>query len=150
MSAWIIITPQHLTDYLVAAQVSALRTAALGAGQTDRFTAVMQDRCSYLRNRLSKRVRISATPLSVPPELKSQACWLIIEALQVSLPALKLDDDQVRVVQRAYKDLDIAGTDELPVSTPDDPATPAVQSGGAAQVASSSRRQATRASLDRI
>lgn len=143
MSAWINITAADLNDYLVAAAVTALRTAALGVGQADPFTAIMHDRTNYIRSRISKRITISATEYSVPPELKTAACLLIIEAMQ---PRLKqaLTEDQKTMIQRAYKDLDIAGTEDLPVSTPDDPIEPVVQqTGGQISIVSKRTRTAT-------
>ncbi|MFH0878556.1 MAG: hypothetical protein V2A34_02475 [Lentisphaerota bacterium] len=148
MAAWVVITAGHLQDYLVGAQMSALRRAALGSGQTDPFERVMQDRCNYVRTRISSKAMISATPYAVPPELKTCAAMLIIESMQGRIPALKLSEDQKNMITRAYKDLDIAGTKDLPVSDPDDPATAAVQTGGGIEVASVGTRRATRSTLD--
>ena len=135
MAAWLNITDADLNDYLVAAQMNALRTAALGRGQANPFTSIMQDRCNYVRNRISKRISISQTAYAVPPELKTCTCMLIIEAMAGRLAvAVTLTEDQVRMVKRAYDDLDIAGTDEFPISTPDDPIAPAVQTGGGISV----------------
>lgn len=130
MSAWIVITRDHLKDYLVDAQLAALSDAALGAGQADPFDRIMQDRASYVRNRVSNKLLLSATALSVPPELKTATCMLIIEAMQGRLAiAMPLTEDQRTSIRRAYSDLDIAGTDKLPVSAPDDPIPAPVQSG---------------------
>lgn len=129
MSAWIVIAATDLDDYLVGAQMTALRSSALAAGQADPFTAVMHDRANYVRNRLAGRVRISETDYAVPPELKGQTCLLIVEAMQGRLPVLKLTEDQRRQVERAYRDLDIAGTVDLPISEPDDPIEADVQQG---------------------
>lgn len=147
MSAWIVITAAHLDDYLVAAQVDALQSAALASGQSDPFTNVMHDRANYVRNRISQRITVSETSYAVPPELKSQTCWLIIEAMQNRL-GLALEEDQRNMVRRAYSDLDIAGTEKLPISTPDDATTPTVQSGGGVAIVSKRSRSATGAKLD--
>ena len=48
--------------------------------------------------------------------------------------AVKLTDDQVRMIRQAYTDLDMAGTEKFPISTPDDPVAPTVQSGGGISV----------------
>lgn len=140
MAAWINIVVTDLNDYLVGAQVSALRTAALASGQSDPFENVMHDRTNYVRARISKRISISATAYSVPPELKTCACLLIIEAMQGRLN-LKLTDDQRSAIARAYKDLDIAATIDLPVSTPDDPVDPVVQAGGSNAVVVAKRER---------
>jgi hypothetical protein len=116
-----------LNDYLVAAQMTALRTAALGSGQSDPFTNAMHDRCNYVRNRIAGRVQLSATAYAVPPELKTQTCYLVIEAMQTRLPVLRLTEDQRTAVRRAYDDLAIAGTDDFPISTATDAQDPDVQ-----------------------
>lgn len=143
-AAWNVIVVGDLSDYLVADQLTALREAALGEGQDDPFTRLMHDRCNYVRNRISQRIQISQTPYAVPPELKTCACMLIIEVMSVRLSvAIELTEDQKTLVKRAYDDLDIAGTDKFPISTPDDPVQPAVQSGGGVRVVNKTTRHAT-------
>ena len=148
MSAWVVITADHLNDYLVAAQMNALRTSALASGQADPFASVMQDRCNYIRNRISRRIQISATAYAVPPELKTQACLLIIESMQARLPVLKLSDDQKNLIKQAYSDLDMAATDDFPISVPDDPINPVVQSGNAVEIVVKPTRRMTRAKME--
>ena len=148
MSTWVTLSATDLDDVLVAAQSAALRSSALAVGQADPFAVVMQDRCNYIRNRLAGRVQISATPYAVPPELRSQALFLILESLQARLaPALKLKDDQVSLIKRAYADLDLAGTEDLPITTPDDPSSAsAQQQSGNISVVSKPARSDSRAS----
>jgi len=147
-TAWIVIVVDDLNDYLVSVQASALRTAALASGQADPFANIMHDRCNYVRNRISKLISISLTPYAVPPELKTTACWLIIESMQTRIPQLKLSDDQKSLIARAYKDLDIAATKDLPISMPTDPETPAVQSGNGLTQVSKPTRKTSRTKLD--
>ena len=147
MSAWIVITAAHLDDYLLAQQAAAIRTLALADGQADRFSPLMQDRCNYVRNRISKRLQISLTPYAVPPELKTCACLLIIEAMQAGFPVLKLSEDQKTMIARAYKALDIAATDDLPISIPDDPINPVVQATGGIEQATTPDRNVYRRKL---
>lgn len=144
---WKIIAATDLNDYQVGAMMDALRTAALAEGQADPFDAIMHARCNYIRNRISKRIQISITPYAVPPELVTCACWLIIESMQTRVPGLSLSEDQKTQITRAYKDLDIAATDDLPVTTPDDPTTPAVQSGNAGKVVQKPSSTLTRDSM---
>ena len=144
MNSWIVIAVDDLNDYLVGAQMSALRASALATGQADPFTNIMHDRANYVRNRISKRIQISLTPYAVPPELKTSACWLIIESMQTRIPSLKLSEDQKRLIDRAYKDLDIAATPELPITVPDDPVVPNVDPGGGAELVTKADRQRTR------
>lgn len=147
MAAWTTIAATDLNVYLVGAQVSAMQTAALAVGQSNPFTPAMQDRTNYIRARISKRISISATAYSVPPELKTAACMLIIEAMQPRIK-IPLTEDQKTAITRAYKDLDIAATDDFPVSTPDDPEEPDVQqAGGRVRIVSSRTRSATGSSM---
>ncbi len=144
MAAWINLAIDDLNDYLVGAQVNALQSAALAEGQDEPFPRVMQDRCNYIRNRISKRIQVSQTAYAIPPELKTCACMLIIEAMSGRLAmAIELTEDQRTMIRRAYTDLDIAGTEDFPISTPDDPIAPPVQSGGGISVASAATRPAT-------
>ena len=88
MPAWITISLTDLNDYLVGAQVNALNSSALASGQSDRFTRVMTDMVNRIRTKIEGCPRnfISATALTVPPELKWVACYLIIEAMQAACP----------------------------------------------------------------
>jgi hypothetical protein len=147
MSAWVVITDAYVKGLLVGAQLNALRTAALAPGQADPFPDAMHDVANYVRNRISNKINISATPYAVPPELKRQAGMLIIEALQTRLPSLRLSEDQVRAITKAGKDLDIAGTPQLYISTPDDPVAPDVQSGGSIEIITKPRTTINRDSM---
>src|ERR1700722_8202588 len=139
MPAWLTIQLSDLNNYLVGAQVTALNTAALATGQSDRFTTIMTDMVNRIRTKIEgcPRNHISATPLTIPPELKWVACYLIIEAMQAAVPGLQLTTDQRAQIASANEQLTrIADCKEV-VSTPDDPLTPAdVQRGGAAQLVS--------------
>ena len=147
MPAWITISLTDLNDYLVGAQVTALNSSALAPGQTDRFTRVMTDMVNRIRAKIEgcPRNHISATPLTVPPELKWAACYLIIEVMQAGVPGLKLTDDQRNQIVKAGEQLTrIADCKEV-VSIPNDPLTPAdVQRGGQIQLVTRTRRLASR------
>lgn len=149
MAAWVVITVDDLNDYLVGDQVAALRTAARAKGQSDPFPRIMADRVAYVRNRISRRIHLSRTLLAIPPELKTQSCLLIIEAMQGRIPMLELTEDQRQRLRDAKRDLDLAAKDDFPISMPDDPVEPDLQreDGGAVQVVRSHRRDATRDSL---
>ncbi len=147
MPAWLTIQLSDLNDYLVGAQVTALNSSALAAGQSDRFTKIMTDMVNRIRTKVEgcPRNHISATPLTVPPELKWVACYLIIEAMQAAVPGLKLTDDQRNQITKANEQLTrIADCKEV-VSLPTDPLTPVdVQRGGQTQLVTHSRRIAAR------
>lgn len=151
MSTWIAIAADDLNDYLVAAQVNALRTAALGVGQTDPFSRVMTDIIERIRFKIQScsANQLSAAVNTIPPELKWVACYLIIEALQVRIPALRLSEDQKTQVERAVAQLDrIAGCKDK-VSQPDDAVQPDVTS-SPIEIVNKPTRSTTRETLDGI
>ena len=147
MPAWLTIQLSDLNDYLVGAQVTALNSSALAAGQSDRFTKIMTDMVNRIRIKIEgcPRNHISATPLTVPPELKWVACYLIIEAMQTAVPGLKLTDDQRNQIAKANDQLTRIADGKEVVSIPNDPLTPVdVQRGGQAQLLTHTPRLASR------
>lgn len=124
MTPWITLTPADIDDYLVGAQVAALRTAALSAGQSDpvdeAITAITSEIRNYIRSCPSNV--LSLTPGTIPPELKRHACALIIEAAQPRLK-LKLSDDQRTAADNARKLLDKIAACRYAVAAPLDPQT---------------------------
>lgn len=118
--SWIIITATDLNDYLVGVQAAAIRTVAVAAGQTDRFTAVMPDVSSRIRNEIlsCSRNRLDATANSIPPELKTVACLLIVEAMQSGIPGLELSEDQRTLIRDARDYLKRIARCEIAVSSP--------------------------------
>jgi hypothetical protein len=150
MAAWITIAVSDLNDYLVAAQVNALRSAALGSGQSDPFTNVMQAVTNRVRAKILScdRNQVSATSYEVPPELKTQTIWLILEAMQSRIPGLKLTDEQKTLVTKAEKDLDDVAACDFAITTPTTPLTPSgVARGNEVELVSSRTRTATPAKL---
>lgn len=150
MSAWISITADDLNDYLVAAQVTALRTVAMGVGQTDPFTRVMHDVCTRIRTEVQgcKGNLVSLTPYTIPPELKVYACHLIIEALQTRIPRLEFSDSQKAQCDQAREYLRRISKCEIPVSQPDDPnETPDIQSGNGISAVTTTPRLTGRSRL---
>jgi hypothetical protein len=147
MPAWLAIQLTDLNDYLVAAQVSALNSSALATGQSDRFTQVMTDMVNRIRVKIEgcPRNHVSATPLTVPPELKWVACYLIIEAMQAAVPGLRLTDDQRAQIAKANEQLTRVADCKEVVSLPPDPLNPVdVQRGGETQLVTRTRRIASR------
>jgi hypothetical protein len=149
MSAWVVITKADLNNCNIAAVNDALSEEALAEGQADPFDDVMHARADYVRNRICGRVTLSATPYSVPPELLIQATWIVLETMIARLGlALELTKDQLGMITRAYKDLDIAGTEDLPISAPDDAAAADVQQQGGIRVVSKRTRTITGRTMD--
>jgi hypothetical protein len=147
---WIVITANDLNGYLVAAQVAALRTAATAVGQTDRFAEVMPDVVKRIRKKIESctRNQLSATPNSVPPELKTAACILTIQAMQAGIPGLKLTDEQRTMIETAESDLRDIAACKMVVSQPTDPLVPSeAQTSGTIQMVNKPTRHATRTKL---
>ncbi len=127
---WITLVADDLNDYLVGAQVTALRTAALSPGQGDPVTEAIEDITAEVRNHVAScsSYILSNDPATIPPELKRHALALVIEAAQPRLK-LKLSEDQVRAATRAWTILGKVAKCDYTVSTPTDPESqPADQS----------------------
>lgn len=127
-TTWIVITEDDLNDYLVGAQMDALKSAALAEGQDNPFDRVMPDIAARIRAevRACVRNRVSNLANSIPPDLKAYACYLIIEAMQTRLSgagALPLTDDQKTQASEARKYLRRIATCEVPIAQPTDPET---------------------------
>lgn len=150
-AAWINLVATDLEDYLVAAQVSAMRTAALGDSQGDPFDKVMPDVVRDMRRKIESCPRnvLSATADSIPPELKKAACYLIIEALEGRLK-LKVTEDQRKQIDKAEKQMErIADCKEV-VTAPLDPEEHQGQQSGGVTVVNSTCREASRERLNGI
>jgi hypothetical protein len=126
MPAWLSISAADIEDHLAAPQLAALREAALGDSQTDPFDAVAAAVCDRIRAEIQgcKTNLLSATPHTVPPELRHAACLLILEALHSRLPGLELTDDQRTLITDARDLLKRVARCEIPISTPADPLDP--------------------------
>jgi hypothetical protein len=152
---WITLQATDLNDYLVGAQATAVRTAALAPGQADTWTNVSTDVLNEIRGAIrggsvKNRVPIvvSMTPLSIPPELKRTALVMIRNAMQGRIPSLKLTDDQKDEYKRALRLVERIQEGDATVAMPPDPLQPDTQQHGApAQIIHSDHRQYKRKDL---
>jgi hypothetical protein len=129
--SWIVLTAADLNAYLVADQVEAIRTAALGAGQTDRFTEVMPFVVARVRSQIQARMQsVDLVANSVPPSLKTDVCMLVIEAIQAGIPGLSLTEDQKQLIRKAEDHLKSVASGDLFVEKPDNAAAIQIQQGG--------------------
>lgn len=124
---WITLTAAHLNDYQVAKVVVALRTKALAAGQADPFTIVMPDIVARIRAEVRGCAsnKVSNDPLTIPPDLKAHAIYLIIEAMQSRLPGLFLSKDMKTLIADAKDYLKRVSKCEVPIGAPSEPETTA-------------------------
>lgn len=145
---WITIAVADLHAYLVAEQVSALRAEALAPGQADPFTEIMPDVVRKLRAYIASNVenQVDAAELTLPPELKLDAIYLIMAPMLGRL-GIALTKDQADAHEAARSTLIALREKKLLVSKPTNAITPAVQGGSGAVLVSSSPRQATAESL---
>src|SRR5438876_9524159 len=133
---WVVLNSSDLNAFLVAPQLTALRTAALATNQSDPFDDLLPIHAARVRTHIisNPRNRLSATPNSVPPECVWILCWLMIEALQNRVPTLRLTEDQKKEIQNAKSDLEkirrAVSNNQYLISLPDDPQTDPVQSVG--------------------
>ena len=140
---WIVLTASDLYDVAAGPQADAIRTAATGTGQLDRFATVMPAIAARIRAwvQANPSNRISATDNAIPPELKLDALRLILEDMQSSLPGMALTDDQVRLCNNSREYLKSIGERKIAISLADDPLPDrTVQSNGNAQLVSSDHR----------
>lgn len=120
MPLWPIIIQEDLRDYLNSPQMDALETAALADNQCTPFDAAMRDVATRIRVEVQgcRSNLVDITPYSIPPELKTCGCWMIIQRLSARLPALKLDEDQKKLLDDELEFLKRISTCEVPVSQP--------------------------------
>ena len=145
---WITITAESLRAYLVAEQVAALQAEALAPGQAAPFTEIMPDVVRKIRAYIASNADnvVDAGELTLPPELKLDASYLIIAAMLGRL-GIAMTKDQADAHEAARSTLIALREKKLLVSRPPDAIAPAVQGGGGVALGSSALRQATPASL---
>jgi hypothetical protein len=122
MTTWINIKIDDLYAYLVAAQVDVLRKCALAKNQSDPVGEVIRDISLKIRAQVAsnRRNTLSQQPHAIPPELKSEACILILEVAQARIPGLKLTADQIRLADQARLQLQKVVAGEVVISVADD------------------------------
>jgi hypothetical protein len=149
-NTWSIIAETDLDSYWNAPQSVALKTGKLATPLTDAFPAVMTDVVNGMRTALSARGLISTLALSVPPEARIHACYLIIEALNTRIPTLKLGDDQKSAAGRARAWLaDLTDLQKLVVvSAPDSGTRPNTFQPRGTKLVSARPREFTRRKMD--
>lgn len=122
MVAWITIQTPDLYDYMAATQVNAIKSVELASWQTNPIDEIIDDVTARIRAEISgnKNNRLSADKTKIPHDLKSVACYLVLESAQVRIPTLKLTEDQVRLANESREYLKRIAQGEVPVSCPDD------------------------------
>lgn len=146
--SWITIVVSDLRAYLVAEQLAALQAEALGVGQADPFTEIMPDVVLKIRAYIASNPEnlVDSAALTLPPELKLDACYLILQPMLNRL-GIELTKDQTAALERAHSTLIALREKKLLVSRPAAPVEADVQGGAGAVLVSAAPRQATANSL---
>lgn len=150
-TSWITLTAADLNAYLLAEQMDALREEALAPGQADPFTEIMPDVVRKIRQFIASNPEnlVDAGELTLPPELKLDACYLIIAPMLGRL-GMEMSKDQAAALERAHSTIIALREKKLVVSKPVTPVTPEVQGGTGADLVSAAPRQATARSLGKL
>ncbi|MDR1414076.1 MAG: hypothetical protein LBI56_04040 [Puniceicoccales bacterium] len=121
MAKWITIQASDLYNYLGATQLNALKSFEWDEAQSNPVGDIIRDVTARIRAEIggNKNNLLSADRTTIPQDLKSFACYLILESAQTRLPALKLTADQVRLANDAREYLKRISRRELSVSVPD-------------------------------
>jgi hypothetical protein len=121
---WMPLTPNRLETYLMAWQIRLLRTAVLGAGESDPLPHLIADVTRRVRQAIgsNSKNRLSDDPHLIPVELHPAACALALEALQGRIPPLRLSQEQQKAADVAREQLRAVAHGEIRVSLPRHPA----------------------------
>jgi hypothetical protein len=153
-TTWIVIQEEDLDDYLVAPQMDALKNAALAIGQDNPFDRVMLDIAARIRAevRACKSNQVSNLANSIPPDLKTYACYLIIEAMTVRLSiGISLTEDQRTQCSEARRYLRRIANCDVPIAQPTDPDTADdIQRGGKIETVQEGNSGNSREELGRL
>jgi len=121
---WITLTVADVEQYLLAPQLSALRSAALGQAQGDPLPEIIADVVGHVRAKIAScpRNTLDANPATIPPSLKAQACYTAIFRAQLRIPVLKMTDHQIKAYDNAREDLNRIASCTDAVEQPQDAA----------------------------
>lgn len=124
---WITLSVADVEQYLLAPQLSALRSAALGQTQGDPLPEIIIDVVEHVRAKVASCARntLDADPATIPPSLKAQACYTAIFRAQLRIPVLKMTEHQIKAYEDARSDLNrvAACTDAVEQPTTAEPAS---------------------------
>lgn len=138
--AWIVPEVSNMENQLVEKAITAFRTKALGATQSDPFDEAMQQVTDRIRAEIANNQTISLTENAIPPSLLWVAKLLIVEALATRLPGLEsLIASQADQRSDARDYLKRINRGDIQVEAPDDPMIDEVLQGGSGIVIVSSQ-----------
>jgi len=147
--AWVEIDATTMAHYIVSAQLEALRTAALGVGQSDPLDQIIPDVVRTVRSYIEgcSKNTLSAVPNTVPQSLVAETCWLVAEAMQTRIPSFSLSESQQKAADNARRLLVKVAACEIPVAQPPNASASVVGTAIPVRV-TYEKRQTTRSQLD--
>lgn len=135
MSNWITITTATLNEAKIAALIEACDTAALGDGQANRASGLIQGVVDEIRLAVGtcQKNKVDADATKIPKGLRDLAVDLIIARLKKAIERPLTDDEARDVTERRRQLRDVAKCD-FAVDQPDDAVAPEVQSSAGVKV----------------
>lgn len=130
---WITVFVDDLATAKAAAMVDALRTAALGAGQTDPVPDIIENATNRIRMEIAAggKTVLDVNGTKLPPSLKSLALRMILREAQSRINAagaMPLSEDERKEWDQDVRFLERIAKGDITVEASDDPqATPTVQ-----------------------
>ncbi len=145
---WVSITTDDLNDGKLAPLVNALRTSALGAGQTDPTPRIIQSVTNRIRDEIAgcKTNRVDQDTTKIPKGLHDLAVRMIVRQMMSRLQ-MALSNDEIEEQRNDLKYLERIARCDVPVDTPDNPTRPDVEVNSVVQVTNSTPRKTTRNTL---
>jgi hypothetical protein len=130
--SWIAITIDELYEAKVAALIDAASTAAKKAGQPDRVPGIIQGVVDDIRRKVAScpNNQVDSDLTKIPKGLRDMAVDIIIARLKGAIEEL-LTEDEIRQLDRHWRNLDRIAECKDVVDQPDDPIEPDVQGGPA-------------------
>lgn len=118
--AWITLTQAHVENYVVAALVTAINSAALGDSQTDRFTLVQADVTAEIRMAVASNESnvLDSDTTKIPQSLRSAGAWLIAGYMAQGLGII-LTDQQANELATARERILAVSRGDLTVEQPE-------------------------------
>ncbi len=117
---WKKITIKDLHHYLIGPQLEALIDYASIPGGPDIVPNLIEDTISRVRAEVHGKVKntLDDHPFTIPPEVRAETIYLILEALQTRVPGLFLTTEQKERAHNAREFLKRISKGEVAISKP--------------------------------
>jgi hypothetical protein len=132
--AWISLVVDDLYSSLSSGVVNRMREGFLKMGQADPFLDILPEVVARVRNAIQTGGgMVSATSTAIPPEIKTYACWLILQSMGSRIQ-YDFTDQQMMMIKDANDFLKQISAGKVKVSTPLDAMAVTVQQQGGVSV----------------